>query len=46
MTRDAETGQEQNASMQVLGTISEEELEALRKRQDDMPAPVDDSIDD
>ena len=43
--RDAETGQEQNATMEVLGTISEDQLEDLRDKQENMPAPVDQAVD-
>ncbi len=43
--RDVETDQEQNATMQVLGTISEDQLEKLREKQENMPAPVDQAVD-
>jgi len=41
---DAETGQAQDATMKVLGTISEDQLEQMRDKQDNMPAPVDEDI--
>jgi len=38
---DPETGAEQRARIQVLGTVSQDEVERLTQRQDEMPAPLD-----
>jgi molecular chaperone DnaK len=39
--RDSATGREQRARIQILGTISEEQVDGMRQRQADMPAPLD-----
>jgi len=39
--RDSETGREQRARIQILGTVSEENVADMEQRQDEMPAPID-----
>jgi molecular chaperone DnaK len=43
--RDPETGNEQRAHIQVLGTSSKEQVAGMARRQQDMPAPIDQSVD-
>jgi molecular chaperone DnaK len=42
--RDPETGTEQKAQIQVLGTVSKDKMAALVKKQADMPAPLDEEV--
>jgi molecular chaperone DnaK len=44
--RDPETGKEQQARIQVLGTISEEQIAELVDKHENLPLPVDEPIDD
>ena len=43
---DAETGRAQNARVQIIGTSSDEAVDQMAERQDQMPAPVDHAVDD
>ena len=44
--RDPETGQEQHAHIKVLGTLTEDQVEDLAQKHEDMPAPQDVRMDD
>jgi molecular chaperone DnaK (HSP70) len=44
--RDLETGSEQRARIQVLGTVSRHRMAELVRRQADLPAPVDEAVPD
>ena len=44
--KDPETGLAQKAQINVLGTISEEKVDELAAKHADMPAPIDEQIDD
>ena len=39
--RDAETGRQQQARIQILGTVTEDQVSGMEQRQSDMPAPID-----
>ena len=43
--RDPETNHEQKAHIQVLGTVSQDQVQGMAQRQDDMPAPIDETMD-
>jgi molecular chaperone DnaK len=44
--RDSETSHEQRARIKVLGTVSEEEAVQLAQKQEEMPAPLDELMED
>ncbi len=43
--RDPETGHEQKAHIQVLGTVSKDQVQGMAQKQSDMPAPIDETVD-
>jgi molecular chaperone DnaK len=42
--RDPETGNEQKAHIQVLGTVSQDQIKGMAQKQSEMPAPIDETM--